>query len=95
MALFFSKGGKALKRILIFIISIIILLCIFIVVNKNKILRIWYPQNYREIVLVYSEEFDVDENLIFAVIKAESNFDEKAKSNKNAIRINASYGKYC
>ena len=32
-------------------------------------------------------EYNVEENLIFALIKAESNFDENAVSHKNAIGL--------
>lgn len=46
-----------------------------------------YPRTYEEAVLVYSEEYNVDKNLILALIKAESNFDEDAISNRNAIGL--------
>lgn len=46
-----------------------------------------YPKTYQEIVSVYEEKYNVEANLIFAVIKAESNFDEKAISNRNAIGL--------
>ena len=48
---------------------------------------IMYPKKYKEVVSIYVEEYNVEENLIFAVIKAESNFDSKAVSNKNAIGL--------
>lgn len=68
------------------IISILIII-IFLAFNKNNILKIFYPKKYEEIVSLYAKEYNVDENLIYAVIKAESNFDEKAVSNKNALGL--------
>lgn len=68
-------------------IIIIVLAFVFLVINKNKILKLFYPQTYNEIVSTYSEKYNVDKNLIFAIIKAESNFDENAISNKDAIGL--------
>lgn len=39
---------------------------------------------YSEYVTKYSEEYNVDQLLVYAVIKAESNFDESVVSNSNA-----------
>ena len=46
-----------------------------------------YPKKYESIVSIYHEEYNVDENLIYALIKAESNFNKDAISNKNAIGL--------
>lgn len=54
---------------------------------KDKIMKMIYPKTYSEIISVYAEEYNVDENLIFAVIKAESNFNNDAISNKSAIGL--------
>lgn len=53
----------------------------------GKIQKILYKKEYSEYVSKYSKEYNVDENLIYAVIKAESNFNIDAKSNKNAIGL--------
>ena len=74
-------------------IVVILLFIIIIFIFKDKILKIMYPKNYQEIVSTYAEEYNVEENLVFAVIKAESNFDENAVSHKSAIRSNANYGR--
>ena len=74
------------KRIVIFII-ILILIIILLITLKNPILKMMYPQTYKEIVLLYADEYNVDENLIFAVIKAESNFENTAVSHKGAIGV--------
>ena len=74
------------KKILI-IITIIILIVVFLGVFKEKIQKIFYPKEYKEIVLIYTEKYNVEENLIFAVIKAESNFNNKAISNRNALGL--------
>ena len=49
--------------------------------------RYIYPKKHEEIVKSFSYEFSVDENLIFATIKVESNFNEKAVSSAGAIGL--------
>ncbi len=46
-----------------------------------------YPKTYQETVVLYQEKYGIEGNLIFAVIKAESNFDKDAISNRNAIGL--------
>ena len=72
-----------------FCIKIIILIVIFYVLFKivniqDIILKNIYPKEYEQQVTTYSEMYNVDENLIYAIIKAESNFDPNAVSNKDA-----------
>jgi soluble lytic murein transglycosylase len=47
-------------------------------------IKMLYKKQYSEYVSKYSQQYGVDENLIYALIKAESNFEVKAKSNKEA-----------
>ena len=47
-------------------------------------MKMIYPIKYEEIVQKYSTEYNIDEYLIYATIKAESNFNEKAESKKGA-----------
>ena len=53
----------------------------------TKIQKIMYKKEYSEYVERYSQEYDVDANLVYAVIKAESNFKSDAISGKNAIGL--------
>lgn len=53
----------------------------------SRIQKIIYKKEYTEYVYQYSKEYNVDENLVYAVIKAESNFNVNAKSNKSAIGL--------
>ena len=83
-----NKGGGNLKNKKIFItLLIIVLIIVFLIFARNPILKIIYPRTYEEAVLIYSEKYNVDKNLILAVIKAESNFNENAISNRNAIGL--------
>ena len=72
---------------LVIISIVLILIIIFIVLFKDNILRIIYPKTYKEAVTIYEEKYNVEENLIFALIKSESNFNPKAISNSNAIGL--------
>lgn len=78
---------KKSKKILIGMIIVILIVILILVLFKDDILKIIYPKTYSEIISTYSEEYNVEENLIYAVIKAESNFESEAVSNKSAIGI--------
>ena len=83
-----NEGGENLKnkKLLIFV-AIVVVIVVFLIFARNPILKIIYPRTYEEAVLIYSEEYGVDDNLILALIKAESNFDANAISNRNAIGL--------
>ena len=53
----------------------------------GAILRRYYPQKYQEEVDAASREFCVPSEMIYAVIKAESNFDTQAVSAKGAVGL--------
>ena len=46
-----------------------------------------HPINYEEIVSRYSEKYNVPKDLLFAVIKVESNFDPQAMSSAGALGL--------
>ena len=81
------RGIRVKNKRLIIAIAVILLVIIIIFIFKDKILKIIYPKPYKEIVSTYAEKYNVEENLIFAVMKAESNFDENAVSHKSAIGL--------
>lgn len=74
------------KKALICVI-IILIIFVFIALFKNNILKIMYPQKYSNLVSVYANEYNVDEDLIFATIKTESNFNQNAVSSQGAIGL--------
>lgn len=59
-------------------IFLLLLLLLTIILNFS------YPLFYRNHVNLYSKIFDIDPYLVFSTIKAESNFDKNATSDKNA-----------
>lgn len=73
-------------RLFIILILMVIIACVaFNVMGiKTKIMKKIYPKYYSAEVNKYATEYNIDENLIFAIIKAESNFDSNAQSRKNA-----------
>ena len=54
---------------------------------RTDVERVMFPRTYREIVEEQAEAFDLPESLVYAVIKAESNFDTEAVSSVGAIGL--------
>ena len=73
------------------VIALIILgsiaLGILINVGWNHMERRSYPQNFCETVQKYAEEYDIPEDLLWAVIKVESDFDTRAYSSAGAMGL--------
>ena len=73
-----------MKLLIIFLIIILLLILFGPMKIQNRILEMMYPREYENFVSLYSKEYNVDENLVYAIIKAESNFDPDAVSGKAA-----------
>lgn len=79
---------KTIKLLIILIIFLLLYLVLFKVLEIDKIvLKKIYPLKYSEYVEKYAEEYNIDKYLVYAIIKAESNFKEDAKSTSNAVGL--------
>lgn len=81
-----------MKRLLKFIITLLILASIIFILFKvvkidDIIMKKIYPLKYSEYVEKYAKEYNIDKYMVYAIIKAESNFDENAKSSSDAIGL--------
>ncbi|CDM68683.1 transglycosylase [Clostridium bornimense] len=74
-----------MKKLCRFIILFLILVLVYI--SFKPVMKLIFPLKYKNIVLEYSEENDVDPLFIMSIIKAESNFNKDAKSNKGALGL--------
>ncbi len=79
-----KSGKKNVKLLIIFLIIILLLILFGPMKIQNRILEMMYPREYENFVSLYSKEYNVDENLVYALIKAESNFNPDAVSGKSA-----------
>ena len=70
------------KIFIIFSVSLVILFFVSIVFNF-----VICPKKYKNYVLAYSEEYELDKFLVYSIIKTESNFDAKAVSKSNALGL--------
>jgi len=74
-----------MKKILL-LVSIVAII-IIASLNSKGILKLFYKTKYSEYVEKYATEYNVDRLLIYAIIKAESNFDDRATSNRGACGL--------
>ena len=66
---------------------ILILILIILGCTKEILLKKIYPIKYKEYAEKYAEEYGVDELLIYAIIKSESNFKENSTSSSGAVGL--------
>lgn len=65
----------------------IIIIGVVLAFNIKNITRIFYPVKHFNYIAKYSQKYDLDPYFVIAVIKTESNFNENAKSSKNAYGL--------
>lgn len=70
------------NKITFIVLSIFLLVLAGIYLSKKA-----FPYDYREYIEKYSAQYNLDHYLVASLIRAESNFDAKACSNKNAIGL--------
>lgn len=83
-----------MKKILRIVLIIVILIVLVFFAYKIA-MQTLYPRTYSEYVDKYSEKYGMESEWIYALIKAESNFEPESVSTSGAIRSYANNGKYC
>lgn len=68
----------------IIILSVIIILGSACYFEGGRIKAFLYPRKYSVYVEKYSKEYNLDENFVYSIIKAESKFNPNALSHKGA-----------
>ena len=74
---------KKIVSLILILLSVSLLVFLYFKSYK-KIVKYFYPTDYKEIVLRYCEQYSVDPDVVFAVIKNESGFDPNAISSVGA-----------
>lgn len=89
MGVFFLMGLTLRKRVVktVTFCSVIFVVFLSLVFVFKSALKFVYPLKYTEIVEQASNRYNVEKELIYAIIKCESGFDENAKSHAGACGL--------
>ena len=60
-----------MKKKLILILFIIIVLGAALYIGKDEVYKYLYPKKYSDYVEFYSKEYNIDEDLVYSIIKAD------------------------
>ncbi len=87
-----QKKQEEQKRINYSLVAGLIILCLsfvlYFLLQFNSVQRSYlYPYPYQDEVMKYAKAYQVDSDLAVAVMKAESNFREEAKSHRGAVGL--------
>lgn len=77
------RAGYSKVKTAIFIVFLLIIVSVLI----NNAAKVIFPLKYKDLILKYSMENKIDPFLVFAIVKAESGFNPKATSHKNAMGL--------
>ncbi len=62
-------------------------LLVVLILNIGNLARVIYPVKYENYIYQYANLYEIDPYLVMGMIKAESNFNESAISNKQAMGL--------
>lgn len=86
-----KRGGGCLLKTIIIGASLIVVTAVIILLSsawladtEESFMKMQYPKQYSDIVSRCSAEYNVDEDLIYSVIRTESHFNETAVSSVGA-----------
>lgn len=79
-----SKKKKSFGAVLLKAVAVIVVFVLMVVFAVRGYIHWQYPLKYTDLVQKYSRQYDVSEDLIYAVIKTESGFDSYAVSEVGA-----------
>ena len=89
-----TKGHGALGFFITFVLIVFVLVLVFFFLSdsslkgaKGKVYSVIYPQKYSAQVEKYAKEFNVEEPLIYAVMRTESGFREDVTSSAGAMGL--------
>lgn len=72
---------KTIKLVIVLVIIIVIMIIRF---NYESYEKMFYPLEYKNHILTYASKYDLDPNLVAAIIMVESGFRREAVSSKEA-----------
>lgn len=79
---------KQKHKVVLYVVALAMLTTILLLIGfRTSLLKLIYPKEYEELIEEYSSIYEVEENLIYSIIKTESNFNKNAKSNKDALGL--------
>ena len=79
-----ATARKNTKKLLINLMTIILIIILVVICANKLMIKILYKKEYSECVSKYAQMYNIDENLIYSIIKVESNFEANAVSSQNA-----------
>lgn len=82
-----KRKTKRLSKVLGAIFAVVVLLAVVVAGGLLLCYHVLFPKPYHQIVTKYAQEFSVDENLIYSVMKCESGFDPSATSSVPAMGL--------
>lgn len=80
-----TTKGKIRAAMLIFICVTVVFSAAFTV--SSFAMKLFYPVKYEEFVEKYAFEYEIDPNLVYAIIRTESSFKPDAVSSANAVGL--------
>ncbi len=79
---------KSIKKVFLFFVILFVAFFVFLFCGGyKKLIKPFYPIQYEDVVNKASETYNVNKELIYAIIKCESNFDSDAHSHADAIGL--------